>query len=100
MFDFQLLDKPWSQVSFLLLPGTCLHFYRKEGSAFPTLVGFHQILAPDPTRPYPTRPDPTRRYSFVDTEYPVGLVYVSVLTSHFFSLSRGCWRVRCVRCGR
>ena len=23
-----LLDKPWSQVSALLHPGTCLHFYR------------------------------------------------------------------------
>ena len=23
-----LLDKPWSQVSSLLPPGTCLHFYR------------------------------------------------------------------------
>ena len=25
---FQLLDKPWSQVSSLLPPGTCLQFYR------------------------------------------------------------------------
>ena len=27
-FTFQLLDKPWSQVSFLLPPGSCLQFYR------------------------------------------------------------------------
>ena len=27
-FTFQLLDKLWSQVSSLLPPGTCLHFYR------------------------------------------------------------------------
>ena len=32
-----LLDKPWSQVS-SLPPGTCLHFYRAQGSAFPLLV--------------------------------------------------------------
>ena len=27
-FTFQLLDKPWSQVSSLLPPGSCLQFYR------------------------------------------------------------------------
>ena len=26
-----LLDKPWSQVSSLLSPGTCLYFYRAQG---------------------------------------------------------------------
>ena len=26
-FTFQLLDKPWSQVSTLLLPGSCLQFF-------------------------------------------------------------------------
>ena len=27
-----------------LLPGTCPHFYRPEGSAFPLLVDFHRIF--------------------------------------------------------
>ena len=30
-----LLDKPWSQVSSLLPPGTCIRFNRALGSAFP-----------------------------------------------------------------
>ena len=43
-FTLQLPDEPRSQVSSLLPPGTRLHFYRAEGSAFPTLVDFHRIL--------------------------------------------------------
>ena len=39
-----LLDKPWSQVSYLLPPGTCLRFHRAQGSAFPLLVDFHRML--------------------------------------------------------
>ena len=39
-----LLDKPRSQVSSLPPPGTCLHFYHAEGSAFPLLVDFHRTL--------------------------------------------------------
>ena len=31
-------NKPWSQVSFLFLPGTCLHFHRAWGSALPLLI--------------------------------------------------------------
>ena len=38
-FAFQLLDKLWSQVSFLLSPGTCL-----QCSAFPLLVHCHRTL--------------------------------------------------------
>ena len=37
-----LVDEPCSQVS-SLPPGTCLHFYRAQGSAFPLLVDFHRI---------------------------------------------------------
>ena len=43
-FTFQLLDKPWSQVSSLLPPNTFLHFCRAGGSAFATLVDFYLIL--------------------------------------------------------
>ena len=32
------------QVSSLLPPGTCLHFYRAWGSAFPLRVDFHRML--------------------------------------------------------
>ena len=39
-----LLDKPWSQLSSLLPPGTCLQFYRAYRSAFPLLVDFHRML--------------------------------------------------------
>ena len=30
-FTFRLLDMPWSQVSSLLLPGSCLHFLSRTG---------------------------------------------------------------------
>ena len=33
---FQLLDKPWSQVSSLLLPGSCLQFLSRIGFSNPT----------------------------------------------------------------
>ena len=33
---FQLLDKPWSQVSSLLPPGSCLHFLSRKGCSNPT----------------------------------------------------------------
>ena len=39
-----LLDKPWSQVSSILPPDTCLHFYHAYGSAFPMLVNVHRML--------------------------------------------------------
>ena len=35
-FAFQLLDKPWSQVSSLLLPGSCLQFLSRIGLGNPT----------------------------------------------------------------
>ena len=36
---FHVLNKPWSRVSFLPSPpGTCLHIYRAEGSAFALLL--------------------------------------------------------------
>ena len=35
-FTFQLLDKPWSQVSSLLLPGSCLQFLSRIGFSNPT----------------------------------------------------------------
>ena len=47
-----LLDKPWSQVSCLLPPGTCLHFYRAWGSAFPLLVDFHRMLPTHSSRAF------------------------------------------------
>ena len=34
----------WSQVSSLLAPGACFHFYHAEGSAFPLLVNFHHEI--------------------------------------------------------
>ena len=37
-----LLIKLWSEVSSLLPPDTCLHFYRAYGSAFPLLVDFRR----------------------------------------------------------
>ena len=39
-----LLDKPWSQVSTLLPPGTCLYFLSRIGFSIPTLlVDFHRM---------------------------------------------------------
>ena len=38
-----LLDEPWSQVSSLFPPGTCLHLFIAPGAAFPLLVDFHRI---------------------------------------------------------
>ena len=35
-FTFQLLDKPWSQVSSLLLSGSCLQFLSRIGFSNPT----------------------------------------------------------------
>ena len=39
-FAFQLLDKPWSQVSSLLLPGSCLQFVSRIGFSNPTARRF------------------------------------------------------------
>ena len=44
-FTFQLLDKPWSQVSSLLLPGSCLQFFiahRVQQSHCSSIV--HRVL--------------------------------------------------------
>ena len=41
---FQLLDKPWSQVSSLLPPVLAFNAYRAQGSAIPLLVDFHRVL--------------------------------------------------------
>ena len=41
-FTFQVLDKPWSQVSSLLPLGTCLHFFIAQGVE--QVVVFHQLL--------------------------------------------------------
>ena len=40
-FTFQLLDKPWSQVSSLLLPGSCLQFLSRIVFGNPTV---HRVL--------------------------------------------------------
>ena len=39
-FTFQLLDKPWSQVSSLLPLGSCLHFRSRIGFSNPTARRF------------------------------------------------------------
>ena len=39
-----LLDKPWSQVSSVLPPGTCLQFSSRIGFSIPLLVDFHRML--------------------------------------------------------
>ena len=39
-FTFQLLDKPWSQVSSLLPPGSCLQFLSRVGFSNPTARRF------------------------------------------------------------
>ena len=39
-FTFQLPDKPWSQVSSLLLPGPCLQFLSRIGFSTPTARRF------------------------------------------------------------
>ena len=39
-----LLDKPWSQVSSLLPPGTCLQFLSRIGFSIPTARRFHRML--------------------------------------------------------
>ena len=38
------LDKPWSQVSSLLLPGTCLQLLSCIGFSIPTARRFHRVL--------------------------------------------------------
>ena len=40
MSTFQLLDRPWSQVSSLLPPGSCLHFLSRIGFSNPTARRF------------------------------------------------------------
>ena len=49
---FQLLDRPWSQVSSLFPPGYCLNFYRAEGSAAPLLVDVPSSVANSRTRAF------------------------------------------------
>ena len=39
-----LLDKPWSQVSSLLPPGTCLKFLSRMGFSIPTARRFSSLL--------------------------------------------------------
>ena len=39
-----LSNEPWSQVSSLLAPSTCLGFCSAEGSVFPTLMVFDRIM--------------------------------------------------------
>ena len=43
-FTFQLLDKPWSQVSSLLPPGSCLQFLSRIGFSNPTARRFRVLL--------------------------------------------------------
>ena len=40
IFTFQLLDKPWSQVSSLLPPGSCLQLLSRIGFSNPTARRF------------------------------------------------------------
>ena len=40
-FTFQLLDKPWPQVSSLLPPGSCLQLFSRIGFSSPLLVDFY-----------------------------------------------------------
>ena len=49
---FQLLDKPWSQVSSLLPPGSCLQFYCAQGSAIPLLVDISASVANSRSRAF------------------------------------------------
>ena len=42
--SFQLLDKPWSQVSSLLPPGYCLQFLSRIGFSNPTARRFSSML--------------------------------------------------------
>ena len=42
---FQLLDKLWSQVSYLLPPGTCLQFLSRIGFSIPTARRFSSNVA-------------------------------------------------------
>ena len=46
LLSFQLLDKPWSQVSSLLPPGSCLRFLSRIGFSNPTHCSsiFHRVL--------------------------------------------------------
>ena len=44
-FTFQLLDKPWSPVSSLLPPGTCLRFLSRIGFSISTARRFSSNFA-------------------------------------------------------
>ena len=43
-FTFQLVDKPWSQVSFLFPPGSCLQFLSRIGFSNHCSSIFHRVL--------------------------------------------------------
>ena len=50
---FQLLDnKPWSQLSSLLPPGSCLQFLSRIGSAIPLLVDLSSRVANSRSRAF------------------------------------------------
>ena len=49
-FTFQVLDKPWSQVSSLLPPGSCLQFLSRIG--FSNLVDFSSSVANSRSRAF------------------------------------------------
>ena len=49
---FQLLDKPWSQVSSLLPPVLAFNFYRAWGLAIPLLVDFSSSVANSRSRAF------------------------------------------------
>lgn len=44
-FTFHLREKLWSQMSFLVSPCTCVHFYGAEGAAPPLLDVFPQTIS-------------------------------------------------------
>ena len=50
--SFQLLDKPWSQVSTLLPPGSCLHFLSRIGFNNPTARRFSSSVANSRSRAF------------------------------------------------
>ena len=51
-YTFQFLDKPWSQVSSLLPPGSCLQFLSRIGFSNPTARRFSSSVANSRSRAF------------------------------------------------
>ena len=77
---FQLLDKPWSQVSSLLPPVLVFNFYRAQGSAIPLLVDFSSSVANSRSRAFRKSICAQEKIPGIDTSMRSGGLELAKLT--------------------